>query len=171
MSALIESQKGSQRSATAARKEQKKTYKSIGKPAAIAAGVLVLLFSFSSWLHEWRAKREAAPSKPTASTVVQAPQVQVVAQVLRQRITLTTNWSKGIRVMGDQCIQWWGENPTGYDVQASGGPIPLWKDWAEWKIVRAAGKLGDPWQFRFKAKEGTLDLEYEIRSRDQCIKK
>lgn len=99
------------------------------------------------------------PSKEVAS---------VVPVMQRVSITLTTEWSKGVRVMGDQCIQWWGENPTGYDVQASGGPMPSWKDWAEWKQMRTAGRVGDPWQFRFRAKEGTLDLEYEIRNRGQC---
>lgn len=174
MSALMEAQRGSQRSATTARKEQKKSYKSMAKPAAIAAGFLVLLFSFSSWWQEWRAKEADATPKPTstAASVRQAPQVvQRVAPVQRFTIGLTTDWSKGVRVMGDQCIQWWGENPTGYDVQVTGGPIPVWKDWTEWKRLRAAGKVGDPWSFRFRAKEGTLGLDYELRGRDQCIKK
>ncbi len=175
---LAEALKQGNTAATAERNLTKGKYKPWYKRAAILGAALFVLSSLTSLYKEKEAEKAsteargvASTSKPTMNTVVEAPKVQVVAPVQRTQITLTTDWSKGIRVMGDQCIQWWGENPTGYDTQASGGPIPRWKDWAEWKRMRTAGRVGDPWQFRFRAKEGTLNLEYEIKGRNQCIKK
>ncbi len=129
-------------------------------PIAIITTYAVAVIGIAAWKTISIEDRPSIGSYTIEKTVTPASPVY-------QKFLATREWSKEIRVEGDECFRLSTENPSAKDlvVEVRGVGHPTWYEWEQFKVLKREEKLPykNPGWIRFKANGPDVEVTYRIR--------